>query len=259
MNKTLLGLLSATLATATFAANNTSTNTLNEQEAYKLGAELAKTNKDASNALKQGMEDAQRKENRNQNSENRQVSTRGNSYQEESRVIRSESNSFANESRRNDRNEDGNANNEFRRSNNTTDSRQSDTNNNAIQRNINDSKDRTFFAENGRRLGVVTTESGLQYQVLKAGLGRIPRSQNNVRISYEVKDLNERSILRQTDQSIRLNRLMPSLSEGIQTMREKGRTRFFIPTGLTTGARDLNSSVPDNTSLIIDVELQGIE
>lgn len=259
MNKTLIGLLSATLATATFAANNISTNTLNEQEAYKLGAELAKTNKDASNALKQGMEDAQRKENRNQNSENRQVSTRGNSHQEESRVIRSESNSFANESRRNDRNEDGNANNEFRRSNNTTDSRQSDTNNNAIQRNINDSKDRTFFAENGRRLGVVTTESGLQYQVLKAGLGRIPRSQNNVRISYEVKDLNERSILRQTDQSIRLNRLMPSLSEGIQTMREKGRTRFFIPTGLTTGALDLNSSVPDNTSLIIDVELQGIE
>ncbi|MCF9034114.1 FKBP-type peptidyl-prolyl cis-trans isomerase N-terminal domain-containing protein [Acinetobacter nectaris] len=121
------------------------------------------------------------------------------------------------------------------------------------------STERVFFVENSRRLGVVTTDSGLQYQVLKAGLSRMPRIHHNVRISYEIRNLNDRLILRQTDQSVRLSRLMPALSEGIQTMREKGKTRFFIPTGLTSGIKDLSASIPENTSLIIDVELQGIE
>ncbi|ESK36988.1 hypothetical protein P256_02434 [Acinetobacter nectaris CIP 110549] len=241
MNKTLIGLLSVTLATATFAANNTSTNTLNEQEAYKLGAELAKTNKDASNALKQDMEDAQKKENRSQNDNNRQ-SSRSNNAQEDGRITS-----------KNERNA------EPKQNNNISNDRQSDNSYTARQRTVVENKDRAFFTENSRRLGVVTTDSGLQYQVLKAGLGRIPRNQHNVRISYEVKDLNERSILRQTDQSVRLSRLMPALSEGIQTMREKGKTRFFIPTGLTSGIKDLSASIPENTSLIIDVELQSIE
>ncbi|ESK35846.1 hypothetical protein P256_02581, partial [Acinetobacter nectaris CIP 110549] len=119
--------------------------------------------------------------------------------------------------------------------------------------------DKTFFAENGRRLGIVTTDSGLQYQVLKAGLGRIPHVQHNVRISYEVKDLNDKVISKQSDKFIRLNHLTPALADGIETMREKGKTRFFIPAGLNSDTKELGTSLPENVSLIIDLELQSIE
>ncbi|WP_040332056.1 hypothetical protein, partial [Acinetobacter nectaris] len=72
MNKFFLGLISTTLVTTGFAANNSST--LSEQEAYRLGSQLATSNKDVSDALKQGIDDAKRenRESQNRNTERRQ-------------------------------------------------------------------------------------------------------------------------------------------------------------------------------------------
>jgi FKBP-type peptidyl-prolyl cis-trans isomerase FklB len=297
MNKTIVGLFSVTLATTATLATANSNNNVSEQEAYRLGTQLA-NNKDASTALRQGIEDGQRRDSRNQNTDNnsnRQNSSRTsnqednrssrnvntNSSNNQSHNTRNESyaNSSSNQNTRNEsygnnsynqnsRDEGYSSNNQNTRNSNTGNSNVGNTNSrnnssnqaeNSQQRGASNVNDRTFFAENGRRLGVVTTNSGLQYQVLKAGLGRIPRDQQNVRISYEIKDLNDKTLARQTDQYLRLNRLMPALAEGVQTMREKGKTRFFIPTGLTSGIRDFNSSVPANTAVIVDVDLQSIE
>ncbi|MEB5477862.1 FKBP-type peptidyl-prolyl cis-trans isomerase N-terminal domain-containing protein [Acinetobacter pollinis] len=283
MNKTIVGLFSVTLATTATLATANSNNNVSEQEAYRLGTQLA-NNKDASTALRQGIEDGQRRDSRNQNTDNnsnRQNSSRM-SNQEDNRSSRNVNTNSSNNQSHNTRNESyGNnsynqnsrdegysSNNQNTRNSNTGNSNVGNTNSrnnssnqaeNSQQRGASNVNDRTFFAENGRRLGVVTTNSGLQYQVLKAGLGRIPRDQQNVRISYEIKDLNDKTLARQTDQYLRLNRLMPALAEGVQTMREKGKTRFFIPTGLTSGIRDFNSSVPANTAVIVDVDLQSIE
>lgn len=298
MNKTIVGLFSVTLATTATLATANSNNNVSEQEAYRLGTQLA-NNKDASTALRQGIEDGQRRDSRNQNTDNnsnRQNSSRTSNQEDnrssrnvntnnsnnQSQNIRNESygNSSSNQNTRNEsygsnssnqnsRDEGYSSNtNQNTRNSNTGNSNVGNTNSrnnannqagNSQQRGASNVNDRTFFAENARRLGVVTTNSGLQYQVLKAGLGRIPRDQQNVRISYEIKDLNDKTLARQTDQYLRLNRLMPALAEGVQTMREKGKTRFFIPTGLTSGIRDFNSSVPANTAVIVDVDLQSIE
>ncbi|WEV48877.1 hypothetical protein OZX61_11640 [Acinetobacter sp. ESL0695] len=284
MNKTIVGLFSVTLATTATLATANSNNNVSEQEAYRLGTQLA-NNKDASTALRQGIEDGQRRDSRNQNTDNnsnRQNSSRT-SNQEDNRSSRNVNTNSSNNQNQNTRNESYGSNssnqnsrdegyssntNQNTRNSNTGNSNVGNTNSrnnasnqagNSQQRGASNVNDRTFFAENGRRLGVVTTNSGLQYQVLKAGLGRIPRDQQNVRISYEIKDLNDKTLARQTDQYLRLNRLMPALAEGVQTMREKGKTRFFIPTGLTSGIRDFNSSVPANTAVIVDVDLQSIE
>lgn len=284
MNKTIVGLFSVTLATTATLATANSNNNVSDQEAYRLGTQLA-NNKDASTALRQGIEDGQRRDSRNQNTDNnsnRQNSSRT-SNQEDNRSSRNVNTNSSNNQSHNTRNEsygnnsyNQNSRDEGYSSNTNQNTRNSNTGNsnvgntnsrnnannqaeNSQQRGASNVNDRTFFAENGRRLGVVTTNSGLQYQVLKAGLGRIPRDQQNVRISYEIKDLNDKTLTRQTDQYLRLNRLMPALAEGIQTMREKGKTRFFIPTGLTSGMRDFNSSVPANTAVVIDVDLQSIE
>ena len=44
---------------------------------------------------------------------------------------------------------------------------------------------KTFLAENGKREGVVTRPSGLQYEVLKAGTGKVPTATNKVVAHYE--------------------------------------------------------------------------
>ena len=120
-----------------------------------------------------------------------------------------------------------------------------------------------FLAENARKEGVVTTKSGLQYQVLKDATGRKPTRDDVVRVHYEGKLLNgkvfDSSIARNEPAEFPLGQVIPGWTEGVQLMSVGAKYRFFIPAALAYGERGAGDAVPPHSTLIFDVELLEIK
>lgn len=116
-----------------------------------------------------------------------------------------------------------------------------------------------FLAENGKREGVVTTKSGLQYEVLTEGSGRKPSATDRVRCHYEGRlingDIFDSSYQRNEPADFGLNQVIPGWTEGVQLMAEGAKYRFYIPYLLGYGERGAGSSIPPYSTLIFDVEL----
>lgn len=116
-----------------------------------------------------------------------------------------------------------------------------------------------FLAENAKKSGVVTTKSGLQYQVLKEGSGKTPKATSRVKVNYEGRLLDgtvfDSSIARNHPVDFQLNQVIAGWTEGLQTMKEGGKTRFFIPAKLAYGEVGAGDSIGPNSTLIFDVEL----
>ena len=120
-----------------------------------------------------------------------------------------------------------------------------------------------FLAENARKEGVVTTKSGLQYQVLKDATGRKPTRDDVVRVNYEGKLLNgkvfDSSIARNEPAEFPLGQVIPGWTEGVQLMSVGAKYRFFIPASLAYGEHGAGDAVPPHSTLIFDVELLDIK
>ncbi len=118
---------------------------------------------------------------------------------------------------------------------------------------------KAFLEANGKKEGVVTTKSGLQYQVLTQGSGRSPKATDKVRCHYEGKLINgtvfDSSYQRGEPADFPLNGVIPGWTEGVQLMQEGAKYRFFIPYLLGYGERGAGSSIPPYATLIFDVEL----
>ncbi len=116
-----------------------------------------------------------------------------------------------------------------------------------------------FLEENGKRQGVVTTKSGLQYEVLTEGTGRSPKATDKVRCHYEGHLINgdvfDSSYQRNQPADFGLNQVIPGWTEGVQLMKEGAKYRFFIPYLLGYGEQGAGSSIPPYSTLIFDVEL----
>ena len=124
-----------------------------------------------------------------------------------------------------------------------------------------------FLAANSSRDGVVTTETGLQYLVTKAGEGVSPTAEDAVTVHYTGRLLNANGEASDDDQLIfdssfrrnqpatfRLRQVIPGWTEGLQTMKTGGRSRFFIPPDLAYGDTGTRG-IPPNSLLVFDVEL----
>ncbi|HCA5285391.1 TPA: FKBP-type peptidyl-prolyl cis-trans isomerase [Acinetobacter nosocomialis] len=116
-----------------------------------------------------------------------------------------------------------------------------------------------FLAENAKKSGVITTKSGLQYQVLKEGSGKTPKATSRVKVNYEGRLLDgtvfDSSIARNHHVDFQLNQVIAGWTEGLQTMKEGGKTRFFIPAKLAYGEVGAGDSIGPNSTLIFDIEL----
>ncbi len=117
---------------------------------------------------------------------------------------------------------------------------------------------KTFLAENAKKPGVVTTSSGLQYQVLKEGTGKQPTATSEVTVHYEGKLIDgtvfDSSIARKEPVTFALNQVIPGWTEGVQLMKEGAKYRFVIPAELAYGAQE-TGSIPANSTLVFEVEL----
>ena len=123
-------------------------------------------------------------------------------------------------------------------------------------------KAKAFLAENGKKEGVLTTASGLQYQILESGTGVRPLASSRVKVHYEGKLLDgtvfDSSVQRGTPVDFGLNQVIPGWTEGLQLMQVGGRTRFFIPPDLAYGPGGQGTVAP-NSLLIFDVELLDVK
>lgn len=116
-----------------------------------------------------------------------------------------------------------------------------------------------FLKENGQREGVVTTKSGLQYEVLTEGTGKNPKATDQVRCHYEGRLINgnvfDSSYQRNEPADFGLNQVIAGWTEGVQLMKEGAKYRFFIPYVLGYGERGAGSQIPPYSTLVFDVEL----
>ena len=116
-----------------------------------------------------------------------------------------------------------------------------------------------YLAENGKKEGVITLPSGLQYQVLKEGNGRKPKATDQVKCHYEGMlvdgTLFDSSLQRGEPATFPLNGVIAGWTEGLQLMQEGAKYRFFIPYHLGYGERGAGQSIPPFAALIFDVEL----
>lgn len=116
-----------------------------------------------------------------------------------------------------------------------------------------------FLAENGKKEGVVTLKSGLQYEVLREGNGKKPKATDQVKCHYEGTLINgqvfDSSYKRNEPAVFPLNQVIPGWTEGLQLMQEGAKYRFYIPYILAYGESGAGGSIPPFTTLIFDVEL----
>jgi FKBP-type peptidyl-prolyl cis-trans isomerase len=119
-----------------------------------------------------------------------------------------------------------------------------------------------FLEENGKREGVVTLESGLQYEVLQAGEGARPRAEDTVTTHYEGRLIDgtvfDSSYARGEPVTFPLSGVIPGWTEGLQLMSPGAKHRLYIPSELAYGDRPTRS-IPANSTLIFDVELISVQ
>ncbi len=121
----------------------------------------------------------------------------------------------------------------------------------------------SFLAENGKKANIVTTASGLQYEVLTKGTGtKNPAASDTVTVHYAGTTLDgkefDSSYKRGEPTSFPLNRVIPGWTEGVQLMTEGAKYRFYIPSDLAYGTRGAGRDIQPNATLIFDVELLKI-
>lgn len=119
-----------------------------------------------------------------------------------------------------------------------------------------------FLAQNKTQAGVITTASGLQYQVLTQAGGTVqPKASDTVTVHYHGTLIDgtvfDSSVERGEPIDFPLNRVIKGWTEGLQLMSVGDKYRFFIPSELAYGNRSAGK-IGAGSVLIFDVELLKI-
>ncbi|MFT5806171.1 MAG: FKBP-type peptidyl-prolyl cis-trans isomerase FkpA [Moritella dasanensis] len=119
-----------------------------------------------------------------------------------------------------------------------------------------------FFAENGKKEGITTTDSGLQYEVLTAGEGELASPSDTVTVHYTGSLLDgsvfDSSVERGEPATFALNRVIPGWTEGVALMNVGSKYKLYIPSELGYGAQGAGADIPPNSTLVFEVELLEI-
>ncbi len=118
---------------------------------------------------------------------------------------------------------------------------------------------KAFLEGNKSKEGVKTTESGLQYKVLKEGEGKSPGVSDRVRVHYEGTKIDgtifDSSYKRGEPATFQADQVIKGWTEGLQLMKAGGKYRLFIPADLAYGVRGAGKEIGPNEVLQFDVEL----
>jgi FKBP-type peptidyl-prolyl cis-trans isomerase len=125
-------------------------------------------------------------------------------------------------------------------------------------------KEEQFLAENGKKAGIVTTASGLQYRIDKAGNGTKAGDTDTVSVHYEGSFLNgkvfDSSYTRNEPMEVPLGeaQLIQGYLEGLRLMDVGSVYTFYIPADLAYGPDGARGAMPPNATLIFKIEFLSI-
>ena len=123
---------------------------------------------------------------------------------------------------------------------------------------LNRKQNREYLLENGKRADIITTASGLQYQMLTEGTGTKPTATDFVTVNYSGNLINGQMFDKGEGIGFPLNGVIPGWTEGLQLMNQGAKFRFYIPADLAYGDRGVGRVIPPDSTLIFDVELVSI-
>ena len=116
-----------------------------------------------------------------------------------------------------------------------------------------------FLVENAKRKGVVTTESGLQYEIIKKGDGPKPKATDAVTVHYHGTLISGKVFDSSKDRgepvSFPVNGVIPGWVEALQLMPVGSKWKLFIPSKLAYAERGAGRDIGPNSALVFEVEL----
>lgn len=120
-----------------------------------------------------------------------------------------------------------------------------------------------FLAQNAKKEGVVTLESGLQYKIITQGTGPKPTAEDVVKTHYHGTTIDgnvfDSSVQRGEPISFPLNGVIKGWTEALQLMPVGSKWILYIPYNLAYGERGAGEAIPPYATLIFEVELLDIE
>jgi FKBP-type peptidyl-prolyl cis-trans isomerase len=115
-----------------------------------------------------------------------------------------------------------------------------------------------YLEENGAREGVMTTESGLQYEILREGEGASPTADSQVRLHYRGTLIDGTEFDSSYDGEpvvFQAGRLIPGFTEALLLMSEGAHFRVAIPSDIGYGPNGTGRDIGPNATLIFEIEL----
>jgi FKBP-type peptidyl-prolyl cis-trans isomerase FklB len=127
---------------------------------------------------------------------------------------------------------------------------------------MNKKRGEDFLVANGKKTGVKTTSTGLQYKSNVEGEGIMPDKNDKVTVHYHGTTIDgvvfDSSVDRGKPATFGLNQVIPGWTEGLQLMKEGSKYTFYIPQGLAYGSR-AQGKIEAFSTLIFEVELIKVE
>ncbi len=122
---------------------------------------------------------------------------------------------------------------------------------------------KAFLAENAKKPGIITTESGLQYKILATGDGKQPKDTDTVTTHYKGTLIDGRefdsSYKRNKPASFPVKGVIKGWTEALQLMHVGDKWQLFVPSELAYGATKRSELIEANSTLIFEIELLGIK
>tara|TARA_Y100000385_G_scaffold287066_1_gene350403 strand:- start:771 stop:1445 length:675 start_codon:yes stop_codon:yes gene_type:complete len=120
----------------------------------------------------------------------------------------------------------------------------------------------SFLIENAKKEGVITTSSGLQYEIITNGTGATPSESDKVTVHYHGTLLDgtvfDSSVDRGQPATFPVNGVIPGWVEALQLMNVGSKYKLYIPSDLAYGERGAGGAIGPNATLIFEVELLSI-
>ena len=120
-----------------------------------------------------------------------------------------------------------------------------------------------FLADNGKKPGIKTTDSGLEYEVLTEGKGDHPTATDKVTVNYKGTLIDGTTFDSSYDRgqpiSFPLNGVIPCWTEGVQKMKVGGKARLVCTASIAYGESGRPGAIPGGATLVFEVELLAIQ
>lgn len=120
-----------------------------------------------------------------------------------------------------------------------------------------------YLAENGKKEGVTTLPSGLQYKVIEEGTGATPTLESTVTVHYKGTLVDgkefDSSYARNEPATFPVKGVIPGWTEAMQLMKEGAKWQIVIPSELAYGERGAGPVIGPNSTLVFEVELIKVQ